>query len=149
MQKPRPFTTTFFNLKELTTSIVQGLTITLGTLFIYQYAVRNGHDESSTRTMVFVVLISANIFLTLVNRSFYYSVITTTTYKNNLVPLIISITVLITGLLLFVAPLTTFFEFQRLAISELLMSVGVGFLSVIWFEGWKWQNRRRGANQVE
>ena len=149
MQKPRPFTTTFFNLKELATSIMQGLIITMGTLFMYQYAVRTGHDEASTRTMVFVALISANVFLTLVNRSFYYSVITTATYKNNLVPLIISITVVITGLFLFVAPLTGFFEFQQLSVSELLLSVGVGFLSVIWFEVWKWQNRRRGANLVE
>lgn len=143
LQKPRPFTTTFFNLKELTTSIMQGLVITMGTLVMYQYAVLTGHDEASTRTMVFVVLISANVFLTLVNRSFYYSVITTASYTNNLVPLIISITVVITGLLLFVDPLTTFFEFQQLSVFELLMNVGVGFLSVIWFEAWKWYNRRR------
>jgi P-type Ca2+ transporter type 2C len=149
LQKPRPFTTTFFNLKELTTSMVQGLVITLGTLLIYQYAVRTGQDEASTRTMVFVVLISANVFLTLVNRSFYYSVITTATYKNNLVPLIIFITVVITGLLLFVTPLTRFFEFQKLSGYELLICVGVGFLSVIWFEALKWRHRRSGVNLLQ
>jgi P-type Ca2+ transporter type 2C len=143
VQKPRPFTTTFFNLKELTTSIVQGLVITAGALFMYQYAVGTGHDEAATRTMVFLLLISANVFLTLVNRSFYYSIITTTSYKNNLVPFIIIITVAITGLLLFVAPFTIFFEFQRPDVFELLLSVGTGFFSVIWFELVKWQNRRR------
>ncbi len=60
-QKPRPFSTTFFNWKELTVSIVQGLVITAGTLITYQYAVHNGFDEALTRTMVFSVLITANI----------------------------------------------------------------------------------------
>jgi Ca2+-transporting ATPase len=145
IQKPRPFTTTFFNLKELATSIVQGLIITMGTLFIYQFAVRTGHDENSTRTMVFIVLISSNVFLTMVNRSFYYSVITTAGYKNNLVPLIILITLTLIGLLLFVPPLTEFFEFERLSGVELLITIGVGFLSVIWFEIMKWRNRRVGV----
>lgn len=144
MQKPRPFTTTFFNLKELATSIAQGLIITMGSLFIYQYAVSTGHDEASTRTMVFLVLISSNVFLTLVNRSFYYSVITTISYKNNFVPLIILITLVLTSLLLFVSPLTAFFEFQILSGFELLITIATGFLSVIWFEVVKWRNRRVG-----
>ncbi len=132
------------NLKELATSIVQGQIITMGSLFIYQYAVRTGHDEASTRTMVFLVLISSNVFLTLVNRSFYYSVITTASYKNNFVPLIILITLVLTCLLLLVSPLTEFFEFQKLSASELLIAIGTGFLSVIWFEVVKWRNRRVG-----
>jgi len=148
VQKPRPFTTTFFNLKELTTSIIQGLVITAGALFIYQYAVMAGYEEHTTRTMVFIVLISANIFLTLVNRSFYYSVITTAGYKNNLVPLIISITMALTGLLLFVSPLTAFFEFQKLSVSNLMIAVIMGFISVIWFEAVKWQKRRSGSDDL-
>jgi len=134
LQKPRPFTTTFFNWKELTTSIIQGSVITAGTLFIYQYSVLKGFDEDQTRTMVFTVLISANIFLTLVNRSFYYSIFTTLRYKNNLVPLIISITVLITGLLLFVPALASFFQFKTPTFLQLGISIGTGFISVIWYE---------------
>ena len=44
-QKPRPFTNTFFNWKELSTSIVQGLMITAGALIIYQYAAQNGFKD--------------------------------------------------------------------------------------------------------
>ncbi len=61
-QKPRRFTDTFFNWKELSTSIIQGLVITIGTLFCYQYAIYQGFNEEVTRTMVFVVLVTANIF---------------------------------------------------------------------------------------
>ncbi len=141
VQKPRPFTTTFFNWKELSTSILQGLMITAGTLIAYQYAVHQGFNEAVTRTMVFTVLIAANIFLTLVNRSFYYSIIITTGYKNNLVALIISITIAICGLLFYVKPLTHFFKFETLNLSQLLISVAIGFLSVIWYEVVKWRKR--------
>jgi Ca2+-transporting ATPase len=133
-QKPRPFTTTFFNWKELTTSIIQGLAITAGTLFAYQYSVYQAFNEAHTRTIVFTDLIAANIFLTLVNRSFYYSIFTTLRYKNNMVLLIIAITITITALLLFVLPLTIFFEFEALNISQLFTCIGIGFISVIWYE---------------
>lgn len=134
IQKPRPFTTTFFNWKELTTSIIQGIAITLGTLFVYKYSVYNGFNEAHTRTMVFTALIASNIFLTLVNRSFYFSIFNTLRYKNNLILLIIGITITITGLLLFVPPLTAFFEFESLNVSQLFTCIGIGLISVIWYE---------------
>lgn len=133
-QQPRPFTSTFFNWRELSTSIVQGLVITIGTLFTYQYSIYSGYDEQHTRTMVFIVLVTANIFLTLMNRSFYYSIFTTLRYKNNLVPLIISITIFITAMLLYIKPFATFFAFERLDLLSLCMVIGVGFLAVIWYE---------------
>lgn len=140
-QSPRPFTNTFFNWKELSTSIIQGLMITAGTLIAYQYAVQKGYSEVLTRTMVFTVLISANIFLTLVNRSFYYSIFATMKYKNNLVAIIISITIAITLLLMYVKPLAEFFKFEQLNAAQLLLSIVIGFLSVIWFEFVKWRKR--------
>ncbi len=144
-QKPRSFSSTFFNWHELTTSIVQGLVITAGTLFIYQYAARQGSNENVTRTMIFLTLISANVLLTLVNRSFFYSVITTSRYKNNLVPIIILITAVLMGLLLFVKPLSNIFKFESLDIAQLLISIAVGGLSVIWYEGVKFFKRRQAG----
>ncbi|MEZ4886316.1 MAG: cation-translocating P-type ATPase [Chitinophagales bacterium] len=148
IQKPRLSTTNFFNLKELITSIIQGLMITAGTLIAYQYAVSQGFNESITRTMVFTVLISANIFLTLVNRSFYYSIFTTLKYKNNLVSLMIGATILITGLLLFVPPFTAFFKFETLNVIQLSIAAAIGFFSVIWYEGVKWRSRNKNSNKM-
>ncbi len=144
LQPPRPLASTFFNWRELATSLVQGLFITAGTLVTYQYAVHHGCDEAATRTMVFVALITANIFLTLVNRSFYYSIVTTTGYKNNLVLLIISATVLISVLMLLINPLRSFFEFEMLSGNLIGLSILAGFLSVIWYEGVKWFARWKG-----
>ncbi len=140
-QKPRPPSDAFFNQKELMTSITQGLLITLGALFIYRYAVSIELSENATRTMVFVTLISANLFLTLVNRSFRYSIFTTLTYKNNLLPAMILITVVLTALLLVVPAFNQFFNFEILKLSYILNAVSIGFLSVIWYELVKWYKR--------
>tara|TARA_R110002051_G_scaffold48308_2_gene95293 strand:- start:39975 stop:42482 length:2508 start_codon:yes stop_codon:yes gene_type:complete len=134
IKKPRPFSTTFFNYKELTTSVIQGLVITIGTLIAYQYSVSLDFSENTTRTMVFMVLIVANIFLTLVNRSFYYSIFTTLKYKNNLVPLIISLTILLSLTLIYVPALTRFLEFERLTIPQLGSTILIGAISVLWYE---------------
>ena len=141
-QQPRPASNTFFSWKELTISIIQGLMITVGTLAVYHYGVHEGYNESLTRTLVFATLIIANIFLTLVNRSFYYSIFTTLMYKNKLVLLIISITLVLLGLLIFVPPLANFFGFAPINITQFGICTAIGFISVIWFEVVKWWKRR-------
>ncbi|SOE23417.1 Ca2+-transporting ATPase [Spirosomataceae bacterium TFI 002] len=145
IQKPKALSSTFFNWEELSISVIQGLAITAGTLLVYQYSVSNGYNEALTRTMTFTVLIAANIFLTLINRSFYYSIFTTLKYKNNLVLFIILITMALVGLILFVPPLTSFFEFETLNLLQIAISISIGFVSVIWFEivkGLKRKNTR-------
>ncbi|ASS50407.1 MAG: haloacid dehalogenase [Candidatus Fluviicola riflensis] len=143
LQKPKEMSVTFFRWRELGLSIIQGLVITAGTLLVYQYAVHLGYNEELTRTMVFTDLVIANIFLTLVNRSFYYSLWTTLKYKNKMVAYIIAITVILLGLQLFLPPLTTFFGFESLTITQLLICILVGFVSVIWFELIKLMKRRK------
>ena len=141
-QKPRPFTTTLFSWRELSTSIVQGLIITLGSLSVYQFSVNQSYNENVTRTMVFLVLITSNIFLTLINRSFYYSIFTTLRYKNNLVFIIVGLTIALTALILYVKPFTQFFQLQHLNLKQLSIAIGVGAVSVLWYELVKVWKRR-------
>lgn len=141
--KPRPLTSTFFNLREITISIIQGLIITLGLLFVYQYCLYNGLTENATRTGIFVSLIASNVFLTLANRSFYYSIFTTIRYKNNLVLLIIGVTIVMTSLLLFVPVFAKFFLFERIDSVQIGFSILVGFISVMWIEIYKLFKRRK------
>lgn len=142
-QKPKPLSSTFFSFNELSISIVQGLAITAGTLSAYQFAVVHGYHEALTRTMVFTVLMTANIFLTLINRSFYFSILTTLTYKNDMILLIVGLTCTFMGILLFVPPVTHFFSFEPLNWEQLGISLGIGFASVIWFEIVKLLIRRK------
>ncbi len=59
--------------------------ITAGCLGIGYYFIQQGSNDDVTRTVIFITLLFSNIFLTLVNRSFKYSILKTITYKNNLV----------------------------------------------------------------
>ncbi|HEX8040306.1 MAG TPA: cation-translocating P-type ATPase [Chryseosolibacter sp.] len=133
-QKPRPFTTTFFHFHELNISIIQGVAITVATLAVYQLAAVYFNTEATTRTMVFITLISANIFLTLVNRSFFYSIFTTLRYRNHLIFLIIGITIALTLSILFIPPVMEFFQFTRLTTLQAAIAVLSGSISVLWFE---------------
>ena len=133
-QPPRRYTSTFLNLRELSVSIMQGLAITAGTLFVYQYGVRQELSESLVRTITFLTLISANVWLSLVNRSFFYSFLETLRYKNNWMVLIIGATIVMVTMLLTFEPMINFFQFEQPGSSESLIAIGVGFVSVIWFE---------------
>lgn len=142
LEKPRPMTNTFFNLKEITISIIQGLVITLGLLFMYQYCVQNNFSETYTRTSIFLTLIASNIFLTLENRSFYYSIFTTIRYKNNLVFLIITVTIAVTSLLLFVPVFSKFFLFEMVDYTQIGLSILIALIAVMWIEIYKIFKRR-------
>jgi Ca2+-transporting ATPase len=110
--------------------------------------VQNDFDETHTRTVDFTILITANIFLTLVNRSFYYSIFKTIRYKNNMVLIIIGITLLLTALLLYVPILSRFFEFDQLDLTQLGISIGIGFVSVIWIEFTKFWQRKKESKDL-
>lgn len=139
---PRPLISTFFNAKELVISIFQGITITLGLLFIYQWSIYNQWNENSTRSMVFLTLITANVLLTLVNRSFYYSLWVTLQYKNILVPMIIVFTIFLVTLLFTIPFLRSLFNFELISIFQLIFCVTAGSVSVLWFEGIKYLRRK-------
>lgn len=140
-QPPRPISKTFLSWKELSVSVIQGLLISAGILFVYQWTAGQGGNEELTRTMVFTTLIFANIFLSLENRSFYFSVFESFRNKNNLLTGIILLTLFILGLMLYFPPVTTFFELVSLNLNQLLFSTGIAALSVLWFELWKLYKR--------
>lgn len=140
---PRPFTSTFLSLHEMTISIVQGLAITAGVLLMYQYGVQSGYDEAGTRSLVFTTLVLANIFLTLANRSFYYSLLSEMRNRNTLMLYIISATVIMLMLMLYVQPIARFFTITPLSLKDLLTCCSAAAVSVLWFEVWKWAKRKR------
>lgn len=146
-KRPRTFTTTFFKMRELSTSIVQGIVITIGLIAVYWYAVNSGQSLPMTTSMVFICLVSANIFLTLVNRSFTFSVITTLKYKNNLIPVIIGLTISLVIVIFAIDPLRAFFKFENPSTQQVAVSILTGLASVIWFEGYKGIKRLANKKQ--
>ena len=142
-EKPRPMTETFLNWKELSTSIIQGLAITLGLLFIYQFTYQSGGDEDKTRAMVFTTLIFSNIWLSLTNRSFYDSLWSSFKNKNYLMLAVIILTLCILFSILYIQPISKFFKVTSLNVNELSLAMIVAVVSVLWFEIYKWIKRKK------
>jgi Ca2+-transporting ATPase len=142
-KKPRLLSHTFFGWHELTGALIQGLVIMVGTLSMYQYSVINGFSESETRSMVFITLITANILLTLVNRSISESIIASFKRKNNLIYMIIPITIGLTVLIFNVGFIRNLFGLESISLNNIGIAIGTGFISVIWFEAVKWFRRRK------
>jgi Ca2+-transporting ATPase len=142
LQKPRKMTDTFLNFKELGMSILQGLLITAGVLFVYQYAVYIGQGEATTRAMVFTTMIFANVFLCLVNRSFVYSVFESMQNKNKLFPIVIGITLALLFAILYIPAFAAFFKLDSLSIKDLGFSILIAGISVLWFEIYKAVKRK-------
>lgn len=140
-QLPRKLGSTFLSLKEMGISIIQGIIITFGILFVYQLSVQNGGTENATRTMVFTTLVFSNIILSLVNRSFYYSVFSSLKNKNNMMIFVNSITLLMLGFILYVTPIANFFEVLPLQLHQIGICVAVSSVCVLWIEIWKWNKR--------
>ena len=145
LQKPRKMTDTFLNWKELSISISQGLVITAGVLFAYQWAVQNGSDEATTRSIVFSTLIFANVFLSLVNRSFIYSMFDSFKNKNSLFPIVIGATLVLLFAILYIPPFASFFEVNGIGLQKLGVSALIAAVSVLWFEVYKWLRRMKNA----
>ncbi len=140
-RKPRKMSSTFFSLRELSISMIQGLFITASCLGLGYYMMHQGCSESKTRTFIYTTLILSNIFLTLVNRSFRYPVWVTLGYKNNLIPLILSVSAVVLTLSLYLQPVRNLFQFELLTPADLSLCLLAAFAGVSWVEVFKWLNK--------
>lgn len=146
-KSPRPGNASLFSWRELGVSLLQGAMITASVLFMYQYAVAMGMAETGVRSMVFATMVSANLFLTLSNRSFDYALHRTLFYKNRSLPLILAISAVFLLAILYVPFLTNLFKMEPISAVNLGWCVLAGFVSMVWFELWKaireWQSSKR------
>jgi Ca2+-transporting ATPase len=140
-KKPRKMGANFFSLPELFLSLIQGLVITSVCLGLGYFFMINNHTESEVRTIIYVTLIFSNLFLTLANRSFYYSVFTTLRYKNNLLSIVLLISIVLLLLSIYFLPVRTIFQFHTLKISDLFLCFASAFAGTMWVEWYKFIKR--------
>lgn len=140
-QRPKKFTTRLFSQQELARPILQGLVIALVMLVGVRIGTESGLSETIIRTMAFIALMTANGMLTLTGRSNEFTLWTTLRYPNRLLLVALLLTVLITTALLWVPFLRNLFTFERLSAGMIILSMGIGIISVIWIEGYKWLKR--------
>lgn len=140
-KKPRKLTSTFFSIPELSISIIQGIIISIACLCIGYYYMNMGKPITYVRTVIYSTLIFSNFFLTLVNRSFFYSFITTLKYKNNLLPFILFASLLVLFLSIYIPFFSRIFEFESISLLSIGISILIAFVGTIWVEFYKWKKR--------
>jgi Ca2+-transporting ATPase len=143
LRKPRKISNVFFSLRELSVSILQGAAITAACLGLGYVYMANNYGESTVRTIIYTTLIFSNLFLTLVNRSFYHSILKTFRYKNILISVILIISLTVLFLSVYYPPVQNIFQFEALNINDLLLCLSAAFAGVIWIELYKLIKRKR------
>ena len=134
---PRPTNERLFTKRMLGIGLAQGFGVLLVLLAIYWLGLRNAWDERLIRSYVFTTLVFSNIILIGTNRSWsknlFQIIKTPNKAMNYLVVGVIAIVVLFTQ----VPALTRIFHLSHLNFPELLICLGVGTGSVLWFEVYK------------
>ncbi|HCR49357.1 MAG TPA: haloacid dehalogenase [Bacteroidetes bacterium] len=147
MEKPpRKMTTSFFSLNELAISILQGLMISVACLSVGFWEMTQNEPETIVRTTVFSTLIFSNLFLTLVNRSFYFDFLTTLRYPNYLIPLILVVSLLVLIMALFIPSIRDIFDFAAISGIQFFRSLLAAACGVLWIEVWKMYQRKKTSN---
>jgi Ca2+-transporting ATPase len=142
LRPPRKAGASLFSPEEIWYSILLGLSITLAVFLVVFYSRENGAEAGKTRTLIFITLVLSNIFLTLSHRSFYESVFQMFKVKNHLLWIMLSATLALLLVTLFVPRVKTWFGFGTLSWLEFLLCFGLSLAGTWWTEGIKWYRRK-------
>lgn len=96
-----------------------------------------GQPEDTTRAMIFIGLISANLALTITNRSYQGSLGESLKADNKLIFYTLAVTILFTVLIFLIPAVSELFRLSIPDTGRALFSIGCGMASVLWFEIYK------------
>lgn len=142
-RKPLIMGTGFLSLRQLSMSLIQGLFITGGCLLIGSYYLQHQASNETVRTFIFITLLFSNIFLTLINRSFRFTIFKTIFYKNNLVIFILLFSVFMIFLFIYLPYLRNIFGLSLLSFHEILHCIVVALITTGWVEVFKYFRYRK------
>jgi Ca2+-transporting ATPase len=143
LRMPRKASSTFLSLKQLWISIIQGLLITTSCLGIGYYFMSKGAGDENIRSLIFITLLFSNILLTLANRSFIFSVLQTMKYRNNLVRIIIGVTLSFIAIAMYVPFIRDLFGLVKLSLYQLSICGLCAIAGVYCIEIWKFYLRHK------
>jgi Ca2+-transporting ATPase len=123
-----------FSRRLVILSLLQGLFSLLVVTGVFRIALSLGQTEANARTLAFATLVISNLCLILTNRSWSRSIISSLTVHNKWLVRVVAGATLFLGLAIYVPILQRLFHFERLHGVDILISLGAGVLSVIWFE---------------
>jgi len=141
---PRKPTERLFSTKTVSLALMQGTCVLLVCLGVFLLA-RIDHSQEAARGLTFTTLVTAFVFIILVNRSWTRSALEMLRIRNTALTWVLAGTALLLGLILFAPAAQKLFHFAPLHLEDFAVSVAAGLFSVLWFEVLKFWKRGREA----
>jgi Ca2+-transporting ATPase len=136
-RKPRSMDKKLFNREAVVAAFLQGFVVLLIVVLVFVVSINRGLGEPTARTMAFATIVTANLALILTNRSWEHTIIGTIRKRNKAFWWILGIASLALALVIYVPQLSNLFRFSALSPVNLLICIGAGLVSIIWFEIYK------------
>lgn len=142
---PRKPTERLFGKKVIAIGALQGLSVLLMVLLVYVISLYRAQNELEARALTFTTLIIANLGLILTNRSWSRTILKMLRSPNDALWWVVGGAVVFLAIVLYVPFLRNLFRFDLMHATDILICVGAGLMSILWFEGFKmfdmWKKR--------
>ncbi len=134
---PRAAHEPLFSKRILLLSLLQGAFLLLATLAVLGYALHRGAVESEARALMFCTLVTGNLGLILVNRSWQHTIPRTLATRNPALWWVLAGALAFLLLALTLPFLREVFHFSPITPFQFGLGIAAGLGSVVWFELYK------------
>jgi Ca2+-transporting ATPase len=142
---PRGVDDPIFSRRMISVSIAQGAVVLAAVLAVYLWAVFSRFGADEVRVLAFTTLVSGNLALIFVNRSWTHTIAGGLLTRNPALWWVTFGTLATLALLFAVPGARDLFQFAVIHPVDLLLALAAGAASVMWFEVYKTVQRRRNA----
>jgi Ca2+-transporting ATPase len=142
---PKKLDEPFFGSRKILLSCLQGFFILIEIAIVYFVCLHVGFDVKEVRAMAFTTLIISNIAVILTNRSWSENIFKIIATPNKAVLWVVGGAVFFLTLILNIPFFLNLFQFRQLSIINILICIGTGMTTIIWFEFYKLYNRKKQA----
>jgi Ca2+-transporting ATPase len=125
--------------------LLQGVSVLVIVIAVFGLSLYRGQGELDARALTITTLIIANLGLIFVNRSWTRTVLSSLGSPNPALWWISGGTLLFLGLILYIPFMRQLFHFSTLHLSDLLICLSAGMISILWFELLKIFNGRKNT----
>jgi Ca2+-transporting ATPase len=137
-QKPRPVNEGLFSKKTLRVALLQGLSVLVLAAAVFLGGVSLDYEDDQVRTLTFVYLILANVFLILTNRSWTMPTLKILfTRRNPTVKWIVGLALTALVLIVQLPIAREAFSLGAIGALEWLVLFALSYLSIAWFDVYK------------
>ena len=142
---PKKLNEPFFGSRKILFSCLQGVGILAVTAAIYFECLYLGFDINQVRAMTFTTLIISNVAVILTNRSWNDNIFKIIATPNKAVIWVVGGAIFFLSLILNIPFFLDLFQFSKLSLTNIIICIGAGLTTIIWFEVYKLFKRKKLA----